>query len=63
VDKEQEQSEGLWPREQPNNQPQPARQGTGLFKGLRENKKYVIKSSLLIIIFWLAEFAYQYLFL
>lgn len=56
----------LWPAGQPNQTPQPApqpqqqRQRIKLFRGLRESKKYVLKASILILIFWFIEFSYQY---
>ena len=41
-------------------QPPPVRQRIKLFQGLKENKKYVLKASMLILIFWFIEFSYQY---
>ncbi len=56
----------LWPAGQlQDNQPthQPTKQRAKLFQSLRENKRYVIKASIPIIIFWLLEFFYQYIIL
>ncbi len=49
------------PQPRPQQPPQqPVRQRARPFRGLRKNKKYVAKASVLALIFWLVEFFYQY---
>ena len=69
---DESQDKPLWdeepkPTQTPQPQPQPsqplARQRIGLFHGLRENKKYVLKASVAALVFWLLQFSYQYFIL
>lgn len=61
---DESQDKPLWDEQMPQpaqpQQQRPARQRVGIFHGLRENKKYVAKASILILIFWFIEFSYQY---